>query len=254
MAREADPSSGAPTSGGSGAGDARKTPRPRLVVATRFGGAYDRGVDVVATSISRGFLVLEDDVFVGRAIRRVIARSAPVTWATTISSGLDALGAHDYRGLVLDVNLPDGDGVEFLRGARASGISVPAIVITGCEDRSLANACYALSAACVYKPEILEHVESFVRRTLAGAGAQHERTRRALEDFAVRHHLTRRELDVVELAILGVPRERLALELGVSENTVKTLVRRLLSRCDESSLDDVVRAVLGAMLESTRTA
>jgi DNA-binding NarL/FixJ family response regulator len=214
------------------------------------GTASDRQAPLATTGrVVRGFLVVEDDLLVGNALRRLISRSAPVTWATTIEKGKDALGSATFGGLVLDVNLPDGDGLDFLRHVRNSGITVPAIVITGREDRRLANTCYSLSAACVYKPEILEHVASFVRRTLASAGAHGERTRLALEHLAAQRHLTPRELEVVELATNGVTRENLAAALGVSENTVKTLIRRLLARCDESSLDDVVRVVLAAMAE-----
>jgi DNA-binding NarL/FixJ family response regulator len=199
-----------------------------------------------------GFLVLEDDALVGSALRRLIARSAPVTWAMTIAAGKDALKGAAFHGLVLDVNLPDGDGVDFLRHVRSSGNMVPALVITGNDDRTLANACYALSAVCIYKPEILEHVGAFVRRALAGTGKQHDRTRHALDEFALRHHLTRRELEVVELVLGGTPRERLPEVLGVTNNTVKTLVRRLLARSEATSLDDVVRTVLGTMAETAR--
>ncbi len=42
----------------------------------------------------------------------------------------------------------------------------------------------------------------------------------------------------------GVPRERLAIELGVSENTLKTHVRSMLQKCNETRIESLARAVL----------
>lgn len=197
------------------------------------------------------FLLLEDDLRIGAALRRTIGRSADVVWVTSVGASRLALASRGFAGLVLDVMLPDGSGLTLLRDLRRAGISAPALVITGSADRQLANTCYALSAACVYKPSIDDHVDSFVRRTLARTGSVQERVVHAVAQYAVEHGLTKRERDLVELAALGVSREGLAAELHVTENTVKTHVRRLLGRCGESKLDDVVRAVLATMLEAS---
>ena len=67
---------------------------------------------------------------------------------------------------------------------------------------------------------------------------------RRLADYSVRHQLTAREQQVARLAVEGVPRARFSLELGVSENTCKTLVRRVLAKCDARRLADIPRRLL----------
>jgi len=194
--------------------------------------------------------LLEDDLTIGASLRRLIARSAPVVWVTTISACRLAVASQRFSGLVLDVSLPDGSGVDLLHDLREGGLSAPALVMTGSGDHRVANRCYALSAACVYKPGITDHVAAFVRRTLVSSGSVHERRLRTVELYSEEHELTKREREVLVLATLGIPRERLAAELGITENTVKTLIRRLLGRCDAANLDDVVRAVLARMAET----
>ena len=49
--------------------------------------------------------------------------------------------------------------------------------------------------------------------------------------------LSERQRDILFLTLRGVARPHLATELGVSENTIKTHVRRLLSKCEASSLE-----------------
>jgi DNA-binding NarL/FixJ family response regulator len=65
-----------------------------------------------------------------------------------------------------------------------------------------------------------------------------------LLSFARRYGIPEREMVLVRLATAGVPRARCPEMLGVSENTCKTLTRRLLQRCGARSLAQIPRLVL----------
>jgi DNA-binding NarL/FixJ family response regulator len=67
---------------------------------------------------------------------------------------------------------------------------------------------------------------------------------RSLLEFARRYGIPEREMALVELATAGVPRARCPEMLGISENTCKTLTRRLLQRCGARNLAQIPRLVL----------
>ena len=49
--------------------------------------------------------------------------------------------------IILDINLPDGSGIELRHGLKEDGISVPVIYMTGNEDPSIREA--ALASGCI---------------------------------------------------------------------------------------------------------
>jgi DNA-binding NarL/FixJ family response regulator len=66
--------------------------------------------------------------------------------------------------------------------------------------------------------------------------------------FAERFGIPEREMALVRLATAGVPRGRCPDSLGISDNTCKTLTRRLLQRCGARSLAQIPRLVLNPEL------
>lgn len=53
-----------------------------------------------------------------------------VDWQKTRQGAEDALAVQDYALVVLDINLPDGNGFQILSGLRARGLTVPVLVLT----------------------------------------------------------------------------------------------------------------------------
>ena len=75
--------------------------------------------------------LLEDDQTLGRGI--VMALEAPgrtVTLAGSLREGRAVLARERFDLLILDINLPDGSGLELLRQLRAAGNSTPVILLT----------------------------------------------------------------------------------------------------------------------------
>ncbi len=76
-------------------------------------------------------LLIEDDTGLGGALRdQVVAEGHLPDWAETLSDADDYLAATHYDLILLDVNLPDGNGVEFLTRLRRKGSDVPVIIMT----------------------------------------------------------------------------------------------------------------------------
>lgn len=75
-------------------------------------------------------LLVEDDRALGEGIRLALqSQERPVTLCRTLTEGWEAWKREDYALLILDVNLPDGSGLDLLRQVRESR-QVPVILLT----------------------------------------------------------------------------------------------------------------------------
>lgn len=76
-------------------------------------------------------LLIEDDEGIGAAVRdRIAADGHLPDWMTTLGDAEACVAAMSYDLVLLDLMLPDGDGLAFLRRMRAAGFRVPVIVMT----------------------------------------------------------------------------------------------------------------------------
>jgi two-component system KDP operon response regulator KdpE len=86
-------------------------------------------------------LVVEDEPALQELLRRtLVARGIDVVVTSSLAGGLHALEATRPAAVLLDLGLPDGDGIELLRSVRAHG-TTPVIVVSArdrAEDRTLA--------------------------------------------------------------------------------------------------------------------
>ena len=78
----------------------------------------------------RKLLLLEDDTALGEGIRLALkSGETEITLCRTLSEGSRALEQSTFDLLILDINLPDGSGLELLREVRQSS-TVPVILLT----------------------------------------------------------------------------------------------------------------------------
>lgn len=76
-------------------------------------------------------LVVENEPRVGRFIERALQEQAyTVGRVERIAAARDALAESPYDAVVLDLGLPDGDGLDLLREWRASGFNEPVLILS----------------------------------------------------------------------------------------------------------------------------
>jgi DNA-binding response OmpR family regulator len=76
-------------------------------------------------------LVVEDEARLGQFLKQVLSEhSHTVTWTTTCRDANDALVETKYDLIVLDLSLPDGDGIDLVREWRASGFNEPVLILS----------------------------------------------------------------------------------------------------------------------------
>ncbi|PZF78917.1 DNA-binding response regulator [Aestuariivirga litoralis] len=82
-------------------------------------------------------LLIEDDTVLGAAVRDQIAADGhSVDWMTRLDQARDALAGAAYDLVLLDLMLPDGLGLPFLKALRIRGDVTPVIILTALDQVS----------------------------------------------------------------------------------------------------------------------
>ena len=80
-------------------------------------------------------LLIEDDTVLGAAVRDQIAGDGhSVDWVPRLDAAGDAIFGAPYDLILLDLMLPDGRGIPFLRQLRARGAVTPVIILTALDQ------------------------------------------------------------------------------------------------------------------------
>lgn len=75
-------------------------------------------------------LLVEDDLKLGTALSKLLKRHYRVHWVRNLESARSHFDAAEYDVMLLDLGLPDGDGVAWLHSLRASGCNIPVLIVT----------------------------------------------------------------------------------------------------------------------------
>ncbi|MGW6780222.1 response regulator transcription factor [Brucella pseudogrignonensis] len=76
-------------------------------------------------------MLVEDDLVLGQALSTALEkRSYGIDWMQDGESALQAMQVLDFSLVILDVNLPDIDGIAVLRSLRLTGRNIPVLLLT----------------------------------------------------------------------------------------------------------------------------
>lgn len=82
-------------------------------------------------------LLIEDDTILGQAVRDQIAADGhSVDWVNRLDAAGDAIRTTGFDLILLDLMLPDGRGIGFLKTMRARGGVTPVIILTALDQVS----------------------------------------------------------------------------------------------------------------------
>ena len=116
-------------------------------------------------------LLIEDDCLVAETVQDMLAAENYVcNWTESGEDGLDIAKLYDYDIIILDLTLPDIDGVQVLRRLREATIQTPVLILSGrgaLEDKVEGLKCGAddYLTKPFHKGELIARVQSLVRRS-----------------------------------------------------------------------------------------
>ena len=157
-------------------------------------------------------LIVEVERRLGQFIKKgLMERSYTVTWVPNCRTARDALCETSYDVIILDLGLPDGDGLDLLREWRASGFNEPILILSArdeVEDRikGLDVGADDYLATPFSLEELLARVRSLIRRQSAAKETflEHRGIRMDLLARTVTHGGATVELTSREFALLEV--------------------------------------------------
>ena len=77
-------------------------------------------------------LLVEDDLTTAKSIEMMLTSASFNVYATDMGEeGIDLAKLYDYDLMLLDINLPDMNGLEVLRQLRAAKITTPILILSG---------------------------------------------------------------------------------------------------------------------------
>lgn len=114
-------------------------------------------------------LVLDDEPVVRKGIQRALEnRGMSVTLASRGQEALDLMNHHAFNLVLLDIHLPDMDGVTVLKKIRATAPETPVIMITGYPAIDSAVYCIKLGALdYLVKPFRLDELDAALRKSVS---------------------------------------------------------------------------------------
>lgn len=187
------------------------------------------------------YIVDDDDDFRDSMQWLLESANLKVAGFATAQAFLDAY--HGELGcLLLDVRMPEINGLALQQIMGMRGIDLPTIVMTGHGDIPMAVSAMKNGALdFIEKPFDDEVMLQLVNQALVRAGKQQETRARNSEIHDNYANLSRREKEVMALVVEGQSNREIAETLGISPKTVEVHRARVMSKMRAGSLAELVQ-------------
>jgi FixJ family two-component response regulator len=188
--------------------------------------------------------VLDDDPEMVKALSRLLrARRFDVAGFTSAHAFLDAFQPDKTACLVLDVSMPELNGLELQQRLTHQGLLMPIVFLTGHGDvPTSVRAIKAGATDFLTKPVDASVLVQAVRSALQIAETRRLAAAESAELAARLATLTPRQREVMKHVVAGQLNKQIASDLGTGEQNIKLLRAHVMRKMGVESLADLVRA------------
>ena len=177
-----------------------------------------------------------------------------VDHATTAAQARTMIGRHAPDIVLMDVELPDGDGIELTRELRESAPQTRIVVLTSHNSLSLASRAVAAGAAAFYTKDgsladLLQVLRTLDDGPVTITAPRTGRAARTPDDL-VPVDLAARELEVLSLMAQGCGVDAMARRMGITRHTCRGYVKSMYLKLGvHSQLEALVAGLARGLIE-----
>jgi DNA-binding NarL/FixJ family response regulator len=179
-------------------------------------------------------VIADDHAVVRQGLRTFLDLQDDIEVVAEAGDGAEALAAAEEHApdvVLIDLVMPNVDGIEAIRGLRERVPAARAIVLSSfIEDEKLLPAVRAGAAGYLLKDVEPQQLVEAIRTVHAGGALLHPRVASRLLEEMASDPLTPREREVLALIGRGMANKVIARELSLSEKTVKAHVSSILAK------------------------
>jgi DNA-binding NarL/FixJ family response regulator len=179
-------------------------------------------------------VIADDHAVVRQGLRTFLDLQDDIEVVAEAGDGAEALAAAEEHApdvVLIDLVMPNVDGIEAIRGLRERVPAARAIVLSSfIDDEKLLPAVRAGAAGYLLKDVEPHQLVEAIRTVHAGGALLHPRVASRLLEEMASDPLTPREREVLVLIGRGMANKVIARELSLSEKTVKAHVSSILAK------------------------
>lgn len=193
--------------------------------------------------MSTVYLVDDEPGMVKSLTRLLKAEGFTVHGFTSANEFLESYRAEELSCLVLDVAMPELNGLELQQRLTQAGILLPIVFLTGRGDIPMSvQAIKAGAVDFLTKPVNDADLLSAVRAAMQRAGEQRDLIAEVASLQQRYSLLTPRQREVMEHVVAGRLNKQIAADLGTGEQTIKVHRAQVMQKMNVESVADLVRA------------
>jgi DNA-binding NarL/FixJ family response regulator len=179
-------------------------------------------------------VIADDHAVVRQGLRTFLDLQDDIEVVAEAGDGAEALAAAEEHApdvVLIDLVMPNVDGIEAIRGLRERVPAARAIVLSSfIDDEKLLPAVRAGAAGYLLKDVEPQQLVEAIRTVHAGGALLHPKVASRLLEEMASDPLTPREREVLALIGRGMANKVIARELSLSEKTVKAHVSSILAK------------------------
>jgi DNA-binding NarL/FixJ family response regulator len=193
-------------------------------------------------------LCVDDHPLVRKGIASIIGNEPDMKLIGEAGNGTDAVEmfrAHRPDVVLMDLRMPNVDGIEAAKQIRAISPDVKIIALTSFDgDQEIYRALEAGVRGYLLKEMVHTEVVRAIRLVHSGKRLMPPEVADRLTEYFPKAALTPREVEVLSLVAQGLANKEIAAKLGTADGTVKIHVQNILSKLSASDRTHAVTIAL----------
>jgi len=200
-------------------------------------------------------LIVDDHPVVRAGLTTLLGTQPGLQVVGSASSGTEALEMlRTQEGIdlaLLDLRMPEMNGIEMLLTMRREGLSTHVIVLTSFEtDEDIYRAVQAGAEGYLLKNTSQAEMVEAIRTVHAGSRYIPRHIAARLTERMMRTELTSRELEILSMVVKGLTNKQIGRVLEISSHTVRNHVNSLIEKLDaadrtEAATTAIQRGIIG---------